>query len=84
VRAAGVVTHQQRPRTASGVAFFSLEDETGMINVIVSPGYLFRSKTRGRRVPGSAAFVSIAADLVRSTARARPPYEISYADGPSN
>jgi error-prone DNA polymerase len=38
VRAAGVVTHRQRPATASGVTFINLEDETGFINVIVSPG----------------------------------------------
>jgi error-prone DNA polymerase len=38
VAAAGVVTHRQRPATASGVTFLNLEDETGMINVIVSPG----------------------------------------------
>ncbi|EEI15984.1 MULTISPECIES: error-prone DNA polymerase [Corynebacterium] len=38
VRVAGVVTHRQRPRTASGVTFFGMEDETGLINVVVSPG----------------------------------------------
>ena len=37
VQAAGVVTHRQRPGTASGVIFLSLEDETGIINVIVWP-----------------------------------------------
>ncbi|MDT8449301.1 MAG: error-prone DNA polymerase, partial [Wenzhouxiangellaceae bacterium] len=37
VRAAGLVTHRQRPGTASGVIFLSLEDETGIINVIVWP-----------------------------------------------
>ena len=31
----GVVTHRQRPATARGVTFLNLEDETGMINVIV-------------------------------------------------
>ena len=36
VRVAGVVTHRQRPATASGVTFMNLEDETGMINVIIS------------------------------------------------
>ncbi len=36
VRVAGVVTHRQRPATASGVTFMNLEDETGMVNVIVS------------------------------------------------
>jgi len=38
VRAAGVVTHRQRPATASGVTFMNLEDETGMINVVISVG----------------------------------------------
>jgi error-prone DNA polymerase len=31
----GIVTHRQRPPSARGVTFISLEDETGMINVIV-------------------------------------------------
>ncbi|MFI9324062.1 error-prone DNA polymerase [Kitasatospora aureofaciens] len=30
----GLVTHRQRPPTAGGVLFLSLEDETGLINVI--------------------------------------------------
>ena len=38
VRVAGVVTHRQRPPTAGGVTFVSLEDETGLVNVIVSKG----------------------------------------------
>ena len=36
VRVAGVVTHRQRPATAGGTTFINLEDETGLINVIVS------------------------------------------------
>lgn len=35
VRVAGLVTLRQRPDTASGVTFVTLEDEHGMINVIV-------------------------------------------------
>jgi error-prone DNA polymerase len=31
----GVVTHRQRPATARGVTFLNIEDETGMVNVIV-------------------------------------------------
>ncbi|PRZ33907.1 DnaE-like error-prone DNA polymerase [Antricoccus suffuscus] len=31
----GVVTHRQRPATASGVTFMNLEDETGMVNVVI-------------------------------------------------
>ncbi len=34
-RAAGIVTGRQRPETASGVVFVTLEDETGFVNVIV-------------------------------------------------
>ena len=34
-RASGLVTHRQRPETARGVVFVTLEDETGHVNVIV-------------------------------------------------
>jgi error-prone DNA polymerase len=35
IYAAGIVTCRQRPGTASGVVFVTLEDETGTINVVV-------------------------------------------------
>ena len=35
VRACGIVTMRQRPQTAKGVIFITLEDETGSVNVIV-------------------------------------------------
>jgi error-prone DNA polymerase len=35
---AGLVTHRQQPGTARGVVFLSLEDETGIANVICLPG----------------------------------------------
>ena len=38
VLVAGVVTHRQRPMTAKGTTFFSLEDETGLLNVLCSRG----------------------------------------------
>jgi error-prone DNA polymerase len=37
VAVAGLVTHRQQPGTARGVVFLSLEDETGMVNVICPP-----------------------------------------------
>jgi error-prone DNA polymerase len=37
VRAAGLVITRQRPGTAKGLIFLSLEDETGIANVIVQP-----------------------------------------------
>jgi error-prone DNA polymerase len=36
-RASGLVTHRQRPGTAKGTMFVTLEDETGAVNVIVWP-----------------------------------------------
>jgi error-prone DNA polymerase len=48
VRVAGVVTHRQRPATASGVTFMNLEDETGMINVVVSVGVWQRHRHTAR------------------------------------
>jgi error-prone DNA polymerase len=37
VRVAGAVITRQRPGTAKGFVFLTLEDETGIINVIVRP-----------------------------------------------
>ena len=39
-RACGLVTVRQRPGTANGVLFLTLEDETGHVNVILWPGLL--------------------------------------------
>jgi error-prone DNA polymerase len=36
-RASGIVTHRQRPPTAKGTMFITLEDETGAINIVVWP-----------------------------------------------
>jgi error-prone DNA polymerase len=47
----GAVTHRQRPATASGVTFLNLEDETGMVNVICSPGFWTRYRTLLRACP---------------------------------
>ncbi len=37
VKVAGIVTCRQRPMTASGVTFITMEDETGTVNVVVWP-----------------------------------------------
>jgi len=47
----GVVTHRQRPGTAKGVTFLSLEDETGALNVVCSPGAWKRFQAVARRSP---------------------------------
>ncbi|HEY3465496.1 MAG TPA: error-prone DNA polymerase [Amycolatopsis sp.] len=44
----GAVTHRQRPATAGGITFLNLEDETGMANVLVSPGLWNRQRLVAR------------------------------------
>jgi error-prone DNA polymerase len=47
----GVVTHRQRPATAAGVTFMNLEDETGLVNVVVSVGCWKRHRKAARGAP---------------------------------
>ena len=44
VKAAGMVIARQRPSAAKGFVFLSLEDETGIANVIISPHLFIRQK----------------------------------------
>jgi error-prone DNA polymerase len=44
VSVAGVVTHRQRPGTANGVLFMTLEDESGLANLIVWPKVVERQR----------------------------------------
>ncbi len=39
VKIGGLITHRQRPGTAHGVTFLSLEDETGLANVVCTGGF---------------------------------------------
>jgi len=55
VLVAGIVTHRQRPSTAGGTVFINLEDETGVVNVICSPGLW--SRHRGSVAQASALIV---------------------------
>ena len=48
----GVVTHRQRPATASGTVFLNLEDETWLVNVICSAGLWTRFRRIARTSPG--------------------------------
>jgi error-prone DNA polymerase len=51
VMVAGIVTHRQRPMTAQGTTFMNLEDETGLMNVVVSKGCWARYRRIARDVP---------------------------------
>ena len=44
VRTAGCVIARQRPGTAKGFVFLSLEDETGISNAIITPDLLDRNR----------------------------------------
>jgi len=48
---AGAVTHRQRPGTAQGVTFLNLEDETGMVNVLCTPGVWARHRKLANTAP---------------------------------
>ncbi|MDQ1548811.1 MAG: error-prone polymerase [Microbacteriaceae bacterium] len=51
IEVGGVVTHRQRPATASGITFMNLEDETGLVNVICSVGVWTRYRRLARDAP---------------------------------
>jgi error-prone DNA polymerase len=51
VLVAGAVTHRQRPGTAQGVTFINLEDETGMVNVLCTPGVWARHRKLAQTAP---------------------------------
>ncbi|MGB4634396.1 MAG: error-prone DNA polymerase [Arcanobacterium sp.] len=85
IEIAGIVTHRQRPATAVGITFLSLEDETGLLNIVCSAGLWQRYRTvlrtssaliiRGvvQRADGAVNFVADAARVlplpVRSSSR---------------
>jgi error-prone DNA polymerase len=59
---AGVVTHRQRPATAGGTTFLNIEDETGLVNVVVSKGCWLRH----RKLVGTAPALYVHGRLERS------------------
>jgi error-prone DNA polymerase len=55
VEVAGLVTHRQRPATASGITFLNLEDEHGLVNVVCSLGVWNRYRRVVRDSPALIA-----------------------------
>jgi error-prone DNA polymerase len=51
LKVAGIVTTRQRPGTAKGFVFTTMEDETGMINVIIRPDVYERYRSIAREEP---------------------------------
>jgi error-prone DNA polymerase len=83
VAVAGLVTHRQQPGTARGVVFLSLEDETGMANVICPPQVWERHRKlamdanalvvygRVERLDGAVSLLAIRLRRLRVVAAAR-------------
>jgi error-prone DNA polymerase len=83
VRVGGLVTHRQQPGTARGVVFLSLEDETGMANIICPPNVWQRFRSIGvsasallvhgrvERLDGAASLLATRLERLRVVAAAR-------------
>ncbi|MFC0195789.1 error-prone DNA polymerase [Microbacterium arthrosphaerae] len=63
IEVAGLVTHRQRPATASGITFVNLEDEHGLVNIVCSIGVW----NRYRRVVRDSPAIIARGILERST-----------------
>jgi error-prone DNA polymerase len=61
VRVAGLVLVRQQPGTAKGVIFLTLEDETGIVNVVVWPKVF----ARNRRTVMTAQFLEVQGRIQR-------------------
>jgi error-prone DNA polymerase len=70
-RACGLVTGRQRPDTAAGIVFVTLEDETGYVNVVVWPKLLEtqRSEILGARLMAVYGVIDRAGDVVHLIAK---------------
>jgi error-prone DNA polymerase len=83
VTVAGLVTHRQQPGTAGGVVFLSLEDETGLANVICPPAVWARHRRlaveanallvtgRAERLDGAVSLLATGLRRLRVIAAAR-------------
>jgi error-prone DNA polymerase len=73
---AGLVTCRQRPDTASGVVFVTLEDETGCINVVVWRDLVERQRAEllGARLMGVRGVVERDGEVVHLVARRLSDY----------
>jgi error-prone DNA polymerase len=71
VKVAGLVTCRQRPDTASGVIFVTLEDETGCSNIVVWSALAERQRTEllGSRLLGVRGTIERDGEVVHVIAR---------------
>jgi error-prone DNA polymerase len=71
VRTAGIVTCRQRPGTAQGVIFVTIEDETGYTNVVVWNDLVERQRKEllGSRLLGVEGYMQIEGEVVHLVAK---------------
>jgi len=77
-RAAGIVTGRQRPETAKGTTFVTLEDETGYVNVVVwkDLAQQQRRELLGSSLLGVEGVVQKEGDVVHLVARRLADYSL--------
>jgi error-prone DNA polymerase len=70
-RTAGIVTCRQRPGTAQGVVFVTIEDETGYTNVVVWNDLVEKQRKEllGSRLLGVEGYMQIEGEVVHLVAR---------------
>lgn len=71
IRAAGIVVGRQRPGTATGIVFVTLEDESGLTNVVVHPQLLERQRREllGSRLLGVYGQLQVEGEVVHLVAK---------------
>ena len=71
VRCAGVVLVRQRPGSAKGVVFMTLEDETGIANIVVWPKVMerFRKEVMGARLMLVEGYIQSSPEKVDASRR---------------
>ncbi|MCP3975501.1 MAG: DNA polymerase III subunit alpha [bacterium] len=84
-RVGGLITHRQRPSTANGVRFLNLEDETGLLNVVVLPpvwdaNYEIARKSVGMVIEGVLEYRDGVTNLVSHRFEGWPVLEVRSRD----
>jgi error-prone DNA polymerase len=81
VQVAGLVIIRQRPSTASGIVFLSLEDETGIANLVVMPDVYERHRplVRGASFIEAEGRVEKSGGVVNVRVRTMAPLSLAQA-----
>jgi error-prone DNA polymerase len=71
IRAAGIVVGRQRPGTATGIVFVTLEDESGLTNVVIQPWLVERQRREllGATLLGVYGQLQVEGEVVHLVAR---------------